>query len=84
MWKAMNATVFLAATATVGLSPAHAAKVCDDDTVAMVMEQVEGAPSDKKEMAMAEFTMAKEKMKAGMTDECSGHLTKASELSEGS
>lgn len=47
----------------------------------MVMEGLGSAPADKKEMAMQEFAMAKEKMEAGMAEECSGHLTKASELS---
>ncbi|MEL6920188.1 MAG: hypothetical protein AAFO77_04070 [Pseudomonadota bacterium] len=76
------AVVAAAATPfTVSANAAGHSKACDDDTVAMVMEEVEGAPAANKEMAMAEFTMAKEKMEAGMAEECSGHLTKASELS---
>lgn len=62
-------------------SAAGHAKACDDETMAMVMEGLETAPAANKEMAMAEFGMAKEKMEAGMSEECSGHLTKASELS---
>jgi hypothetical protein len=84
-----NMKTIFATSAAIGLSlalagGAHAAshaKACEEETVAMVMEQVEAAPADKKAMAMEEFAMAKEKMEAGMTDDCSGHLTKASELS---
>ncbi len=84
MFKTVLATAVIAAGAfafTASANAASHAKACDDATVAMVMEGVEKAPADKKEMAMAEFNMAKEKMAAGMADECSGHLTKASELS---
>ena len=84
MFKTALASALLAASAVSFTLPAHAAahaKACDDDTVAMVMEQVQNAPDAKKEMAMQEFAMAQEKMEAGMAEDCSGHLTKASELS---
>lgn len=77
---AAAAMLALSAFATSANAAAHA-KACDDETVSMVMEAVEAAPEDKKAMAMEEFAMAKEKMEAGMSDECSEHLTKASELS---
>lgn len=71
----------IAAFAFVG--PANAAETvaCDDASVTMVMGLVEAAPAEKKEMAMAELTMAKEKMAAGMADECSKHLGMAKEAS---
>ncbi|MGB7431828.1 MAG: hypothetical protein WA921_05090 [Ahrensia sp.] len=56
-----------------------AAKVCDDATVAMVMEQVTSAGEANKAGAMMEFDMAKEAMAAGDNDKCSTHLTMASE-----
>ena len=78
------AALSMTAFATGGAHAAAHAKACDDDTVAMVMKGLENAPADKKEMAMSEFNMAKEKMAAGMADECSGHLTKAADLSKAS
>lgn len=84
MFKTALASAIVAASAVSFTLPANAAahaKACDDATVAMVMEQVQSAPEANKEMAMQEFAMAKEKMEAGMADDCSGHLTKASELS---
>ena len=56
-------------------------KKCDDETFAMVMKEVEGAPDDKKAMAMAELKMAKEKMDGKMTKDCSMHLDNASKAS---
>ena len=56
-------------------------KMCDDKTFEMVRMEVEKAPADKKEMAMAELMMAKEKMEGKMTKECSTHLEKASKAS---
>ncbi len=58
-------------------------KACDDETFAMVMDQVEAAADDKKEMAMEELNMAKEKMAANMSKECSAHLEKASMVATG-
>jgi hypothetical protein len=73
------ASTSIAAFAGSANAAAHA-KACDEETMSMVMESVEGAEGDKKEMAMQEFAMAKEKMEAGMAEECSGHLTKAAEM----
>lgn len=80
----MLKTVFAATLATLVLAGAARAedmKKCDEATMTMVMKEVEGAPADKKEMAMAEFAMAKEKMTGGMADECSKHLDAASKAS---
>ncbi|MEO0496953.1 MAG: hypothetical protein AAF141_06215 [Pseudomonadota bacterium] len=73
------ATTSFAAFAGHANAAAHA-KACDEETMSMVMKSVEMAEGDKKAMAMEEFSMAKEKMEAGMADECSGHLTKAAEI----
>ncbi len=76
--------VFAAAVATVafsGVAGAQEMKKCDDSTFAMVMKEVEAAPADKKEMAMAALTMAKEKMTAGMAEDCSKQLDAASKAS---
>ncbi len=80
----MLKVVFAAAIATVafaGAASAQEMKKCDDAAVSMVMKEVEGAPADKKEMAMAELTMAKEKMAGGMAEDCSKHLDAASKAS---
>ena len=50
-------------------------------TIIEVMKEVEGAPAAKKEMAMAEFNMAKEKMTANMAQDCMMHLDAASKAS---
>ncbi len=77
---AIAATFAFAATSH---AASHASKACDDETVSMVMKEVMEAPEDKKEMAEQEFAMAKEKMEAGMAEECSGHLEKASMMAKG-
>lgn len=64
-----------------GASHSPTMKKCDDATVAMVMKEVAGAPAAKKEMAMMEFKMAKDKMAANMNKECSMHLEAASKAS---
>ncbi len=64
-----------------GASFAQEMKMCDDKTFEMVKMEVEAAPEDKKEMAKMELMMAKEKMDAKMTKECSTHLEKASKAS---
>ncbi len=84
----MTRLIFAAVAATFAFSVAgnaasHASKACDDETVSMVMKEVMEAPEDKKEMAEQEFAMAKEKMEAGMAEECSGHLEKASMMAKG-
>lgn len=83
--KSIALTAVVAASAAMFLqtAPAHAMKACDDETVSMVMKEVMDAPEDKRTMAEEEFAMAKEKMEAGMADECSGHLEKASMLAKG-
>ncbi len=87
--KSVVLTAILAAGAGFFLQTAsveaasHATKACDDETVSMVMKEVMEAPDDKRTMAEEEFAMAKEKMEAGMADECSGHLEKASMLAKG-
>lgn len=81
----MFARTLLACTflAVAGSAGAAEMKKCDDATVAMVMKEVEGAPAAKKEMAMKEFTMAKEKMQANMAEDCSKHLEAASAAAKG-
>ena len=64
-----------------GASFAQEMKMCDDKTFEMVKMEVDAAPEDKKKMAMMELSMAKEKMDAKMTKECSDHLEKASKAS---
>jgi hypothetical protein len=64
-----------------GIANAEEMKACDEATMTMVMKEVEAAPADKKEMAMTEFNMAKEKMAGGMAEDCSKHLTAASKAS---
>ncbi|MCF6322569.1 MAG: hypothetical protein L3J32_12490 [Rhizobiaceae bacterium] len=75
----------IAATAVVlfmsGAAFSQEMKMCDDKTVKMVMAEVEGAPTDKKEMAMAEFNKAKMEMEASNSKDCAKHLEKASKLS---
>jgi hypothetical protein len=56
---------------------------CDDATMSMVMAEVDKAPADKKEMAMKEFEMAKEKMAGNMADDCAMHLEAASKAAMG-
>ncbi len=56
-------------------------KECDDKTFEKVTMEVENAPADKKKMAMADLTMAKEKMEGKMMKECSALLEKASKAS---
>ena len=76
----------IAATAVLmlcGAAQAQEMMKCDDATVEMVMKEVEGAPADKKEMAMSEFNMAKEKMQGGMTEDCVMHLEAASKAAMG-
>ena len=80
----MIKNLLLATAATLFYSSAafsQEMKACDDKTFEMVMMEVEKAPADKKEMAMMELNMAKEKMAAKMTKECSDHLEKASKAS---
>ena len=76
-------TVLAAAALAFAAGAAGAAEIkkCDDATMAMVMKEVEGAPAAKKEMAMAEFNMAKEKMTANMAQDCMMHLDAASKAS---
>ncbi len=64
-----------------GSAFAQEMKKCDDKTFEMVMKEVEGAPAAKKEMAMAELKMAKDKMAAKMTKDCAMHLDNASKAS---
>lgn len=64
-----------------GFASAADMKECNDETFSMVMKQVEEAPAEKKEMAMAELAMAKEKMAASMSKDCSMHLENASKAS---
>lgn len=76
------------ATAAAGFLFAGAASAqdmmkCDDATMDMVMAEVEKAPADKKEMAMKEFEMAKEKMEGNMADDCAMHLEAASKAAMG-
>jgi len=73
---AAGAALFLS-----GAAQAQEMKMCDDKTFKMVTMEVEGAPAAKKEMAMAELKMAKEKMDAKMTKDCSMHLENASKAS---
>lgn len=58
-------------------------KACDDDTLSMVIEEVEAASEDAKPTAMAELQMAKDKMAEGDADACSVHLTNASKVALG-
>ncbi|MEL7459372.1 MAG: hypothetical protein AAFX45_09790 [Pseudomonadota bacterium] len=87
--KSIALTTLTAAAAGLFLQTApvqaasHAGKTCDEETVSMVMKEVMEAPEDKRAMAEEEFAMAKEKMEAGMADDCSGHLEKASMLAKG-
>jgi len=75
----------IAATSVVlfmsGAAYSQEMKACDDKTVKMVMAEVEGAPTDKKAMAMAEFEKAKMEMAANNSKDCAKHLEKAAKLS---
>ena len=73
----------IAAMTLSGAAQAQEMKKCDQATFDMVMKEVEMAPADKKDMAMSELNMAKEKMDANMTDDCSMHLENASKASMG-
>lgn len=61
---------------------AQDALVCNPETLAQVIQEVEAAPADKKEMAMEELEMAKTKMAENDMEACSGHLTNASNTSK--
>ncbi|MEM7241956.1 MAG: hypothetical protein AAF429_07210 [Pseudomonadota bacterium] len=59
---------------------AEEAVACTDDGLNQVLEQVETAPEDRKDAAMVEYQMAKEKMAEGDAEACSVHLTNASKV----
>jgi len=76
--------VLLAGVAATFFSSAAFAQemmMCDDKTFEKVTMEVEAAPADKKKMAKEQLMMAKEKMDAKMTKECSELLEKASKAS---
>ena len=53
---------------------------CSDDVANQVMEQIDATTDDRKEAALEEFEMAKEKMAEGDVDACAAHLTNASKV----
>ncbi len=81
----MFKTLFTAAACGVFLTAAALAdemKACDDATMMMVTEMVEGATDateESKMMAMEELEMAKAAMADNKMEECSTHLGMAAE-----
>lgn len=55
--------------------------ICDVETMDTVEEMVELAPEASKEIAVAEYAVAKEKMEAGDAETCAIHLNNAAKAS---
>ena len=73
MFKTLIAAAALS-FAFAGVAAAEDMKKCDDETMAMVMKAVEGAPEEAMKKGMMAFDMAKEAMKANDMAKCSEHL----------
>ena len=74
--------LILLALSGMAASPVAAEELlaCNDDALNQVMEQVEAASDDRKNAALVEYQMAKEKMAEGDADACAVHLTNASKV----
>ncbi len=76
--KLFTLTVLTFSTAISGMAMAQGDKVCDGETFSMVVAEVQNAPDDRKEAAIAELKIAKEKVDVGDLDACIVHLENAS------
>ena len=82
--KTKLALAALAVFAFANVSSAQDMKKCDDETIAMVMKEVEGTKdAAMKEKAMMEFDMAKTAMEAKDSEKCSMHLDMATKAAMG-
>ncbi len=76
--KVLTITTLAVITTFSGMAMAEDAKLCDNETFSMVVAEVENAPTDRKEEAIGELQMAKEKADAGDLEACALHLENAS------
>ena len=80
--KTLNILTALSLLSTPVFADGHLL-TCSEDSMAIVMEQVNATSGDTQTAAMAELDMAKEKMNAGDADACAVHLTNASKVATG-
>lgn len=78
--KLLKFIIVVLSTTFTGMVFAQEAKLCDLETFALVLDEVDNAPDEKKELAIAELKMAKEKLIAEDKEACSTHLTNASNV----
>lgn len=76
--KLSGITIVALTTALTGMSFAGDTKVCNKSNFIQVLGQVKEASAEKKDKAIEELQLAKDKMIAGDPDACAVHLTNAS------
>lgn len=79
--KKLTFTITATLLALAAPSFAQDGLICDAQTMEAVAEMVKSAPESSKEIAVAEYTMAEEKMTAGDADTCAIHLNNAATAS---